>query len=494
MRSSLSCSGSTAASAVERRDDDREEADQRDDHELGQDAEAQPDDQQRRDRRRSGSPASRPAAGRWRGAAGARGAARRASSDAGGEREREAEHDLLGGDEQVVPQQPAVVPQRRGDLVGRGQDEVVDRAQARVELPAAEQQRAAMQRRRGGASRRPSLALRSASQRPRAHGDDLRVGRRAAGGRAAASTAQVGDDARPGRGESTTTRSASSAASSTSWVTSSDRARRARAARPPAILHLGARDRVERAERLVEAQHRLARQQRAHERDALAHAARQLARCARARSRRGRARRTARARCARASSRAGARQAQRQRRVVERVEPRQQQVALGHQHRAAARPACRRRARCSPQTSSSSVDLPQPLGPTTATTSPRRDAQRDVLQRAPRPRRAGAVTPSQRRTSPSAGIARRLLPRGLRRSVATRSLRGHYPTGSKGRRRGNRFPGAISAGLPASTPGVTRALQRMLARSGDHRARQRLDEVLELLRSSSTRRPSQYCS
>jgi hypothetical protein len=43
-------------------------------------------------------------------------------------------------------------------------------------------------------------------------------------------------------------------------------------------LHLGARDRVERGERLVERQHRLARQQRAHERDTLAHAAGQLGR------------------------------------------------------------------------------------------------------------------------------------------------------------------------------------------------------------------------
>ena len=60
-------------------------------------------------------------------------------------------------------------------------------------------------------------------------------------------------------------------------------------------LQLRARQRVERAERLVEAQHRPARQQRAQERDALAHAARQLARAARARSPRARTRRSARA-------------------------------------------------------------------------------------------------------------------------------------------------------------------------------------------------------
>jgi hypothetical protein len=44
------------------------------------------------------------------------------------------------------------------------------------------------------------------------------------------------------------------------------------------FLHLRSRDRVERAERLVEAQQRLARQQRAHERHALAHAAGELVR------------------------------------------------------------------------------------------------------------------------------------------------------------------------------------------------------------------------
>ncbi len=44
------------------------------------------------------------------------------------------------------------------------------------------------------------------------------------------------------------------------------------------VLHLSARDRVERAERLVEAQHRLAGEQRPQERHALAHAAGELRR------------------------------------------------------------------------------------------------------------------------------------------------------------------------------------------------------------------------
>ena len=80
------------------------------------------------------------------------------------------------------------------------------------------------------------------------------------------------------------------------------RGSRASAPREP-VLHLRARDRVERAEGLVEAQHRLAREQRARERDALAHAARELARVRALEAAPGRARRTARAR-ARAPARA----------------------------------------------------------------------------------------------------------------------------------------------------------------------------------------------
>ena len=59
-------------------------------------------------------------------------------------------------------------------------------------------------------------------------------------------------------------------------------------------LHLPARQRVERAERLVEAQQRPAGEQRAQERDALAHAAGERARAAPARSPRARTRRSAR--------------------------------------------------------------------------------------------------------------------------------------------------------------------------------------------------------
>ena len=87
----------------------------------------------------------------------------------------------------------------------------------------------------------------------------------------------------------------------------------------------------------------------------------------------------------------------------------------------------------SPHTSSSRVVLPQPLGPTTATISP-----------APTSR----STPSSARTAPKARLrppGRRAAPFNVSRLLCRslelrrhRSLRGHYPTGSKGQRR---FPG-----------------------------------------------------
>ena len=85
-----------------------------------------------------------------------------------------------------------------------------------------------------------------------------------------------------------------------------DEQRRARLLRERAgepVAHLGAGDRVERAERLVEAEHRLAAEQRAQERDALAHAARELVRAGVLEARRGRTSRTAAAPGARALAR-----------------------------------------------------------------------------------------------------------------------------------------------------------------------------------------------
>ena len=173
---------------------------------------------------------------------------------------------------------------------------------------------------------------------------------------------------RAGRGLSTTIRSASTAASSTSCVTSSV----VRGSRPSAlaepVAHLGARQRVERAERLVEAQQRLAAEQRAQERDALAHAAGELVRArvlealeaerreqrlralARLRPRPAPWMRSASAALSSASSHGSSRS----------------RWGISTAGAAATLPALGAR---SPQTSSSSVVLPQPEGPTSATIS-----------------------------------------------------------------------------------------------------------------------------
>ncbi len=236
---------------------------------------------------------------------------------------------------------------------------------------------------------------------------------------------------RPGRGESTATRSARKSASSTSWVTSSTvrGSSRERAGEP--VLHRGAGDRVERAEGLVEQQHRPAGQQRAQEGHALAHAAGQLGR-ARAlelgqpealEQRLGAPARLARA--ARPGTRAPAR----------RCRARRARAAAGRAG------ACRRR----------------PRGARGAVRAAHVDAARVGLLEARPPARAASTcrSPTARprpATSPGAPSGR-ALERGDRCGTAAstpeakrlrrgslglglhRSLRGHYPTGSKGQRR-----------------------------------------------------------
>ena len=134
-------------------------------------------------------------------------------------------------------------------------------------------------------------------------------------------------------------------------------------------LHLGARDRVERGERLVQGQHRLAGQQRAQERDALAHPARQLGRARALEARQAEALQPGppppRARGSRPMPRARSASAA-------------LSSALSHGSSrsrwgisaAGARVTVPASGACRPQMSSSSVVLPQPLGPTTATISP----------------------------------------------------------------------------------------------------------------------------
>ena len=135
---------------------------------------------------------------------------------------------------------------------------------------------------------------------------------------------------RPGRGESTTIRSASSTASSTSWVTSTT-------VRGSALSAAASQPCISRRVIASSAPNGSSRHSTGlpdssvrSEGDALAHATRQLVRAAPPRSPPARARRTGR-RSARARAARQPAEAQRQRGVVERAQPRQQQVALGHQ-------------------------------------------------------------------------------------------------------------------------------------------------------------------
>ena len=90
----------------------------------------------------------------------------------------------------------------------------------------------------------------------------------------------------------------------------------------------------------------------------------------------------------------------------------------------------------SPQTSSSSVVLPQPLGPTTATISPGRAVRlrprTAVTGGAPRRGAANVLATSCSTTDPSPVPLSAGASSGARVRVSMAPLRGNYPTGSKG--------------------------------------------------------------
>ena len=341
------------------------------------------------------------------------------------------------------------------DLVGGGEEQSSTPPSVGVQLPRAEQAA------RSERDQQPARAVQRASAPARAAAAPASSQRAPAPARAAPTTAasvrcrgrgsatSSSATARPGRGDITTTRSPSTTASSTSCVTSTTvRGSSRERAREP-LLHLLARERVERGERLVEREHRLAGEQRAHERDALAHPARQLRRPRVARSRRGRSARTAACACSRACAAPHAPHAQRERGVVERARPRQQQVALRHQHRRVGRRPCPR---------------PAPAGRRSA---PAASTCRSRSRRRPRrsrpARRAGpsrAARRPRRRTTAAEDPLHSVDPYAVHRS-----LRGHYPTGSKGQRQVARREGALSQPAHPPAPLVVTAAPRMLARA-----------------------------
>jgi hypothetical protein len=177
-------------------------------------------------------------------------------------------------------------------------------------------------------------------------------------------------------------------------------------------LHLTARDRVQRSERLIQAQHRLAGQQRAQERHALAHAAAELVHASGLEALEPEVLEQ-RARLPARRLAPVARDPPRQRRVVDRAQPWQQRVALGHQHgrRAVAGALVRP---LQPADDLQQRRLAAAAGPDDGNDLLRRDGQRQVRERDDRP--VGAVYAGE--LDPAIDVHR--------------SLRGHYPTGSKG--------------------------------------------------------------
>ena len=173
--------------------------------------------------------------------------------------------------------------------------------------------------------------------------------------------------------ESTTTRSQRSSASSTSCVTSSTVRGSAASSAVKPLLQLGARDRVERAERLVEQQHLLAGEQRAQKRDPLPHPARQSRGPQLLRPREPEPREQRRGAAARLRVAAGPGSRARDTALSSAVRHGSRQSRCGISAQRASRSPRRGVAEhatvpasgsSSPATSESSVDLPAPLRPT----------------------------------------------------------------------------------------------------------------------------------
>ena len=231
---------------------------------------------------------------------------------------------------------------------------------------------------------------------------------------------------------------------------------------PP--LHLGPGDRVERGERLVEEQHRLTGDQGAKEGDPLAHPARELSGTARLEALEAEALEQP----ARLAPRPGPGEAavsERQGGVVDRREPGQQQVALRHVGAggealgrglgAARQGRGRRRARAGRRSAPAGWTCRSPRGrrPRGRPAAPARGRG----ARSPPARRSGGRGPRGRSPCPAgSGLDLKGAPAWEPRSSSTCSLRAHYRTGSEGRRRAAR--GAISARLPASSPGLSGAV------------------------------------
>ena len=310
--------GVDVAQPVVEVDRDREEAHERDQQDLRREAEAEHEDQQRRDDRdRHGLRADHQRAQRL---ADRRGQVHgHAERHADHDRRGEAQHDLPGRDREVLREQCAVGPQRLGDVGRRGEQQRVDDLGAHERLPAGEQHE------HDGEGGHQSSSASSARSRSSTTAKSVR-----ARGLGMGDVERLDDPSGARREQHDPVGQQDRLLDIVRDQQHGARLLQQRIGEP--ALHLPARERVERAERLVQAQHRPPGQQRAQERDALAHAAAQLARPRLLEALqpergevlvgggpRGRARLAA--------------HPQRQPGVVQRAQPRQQPVALGHQRR-----------------------------------------------------------------------------------------------------------------------------------------------------------------
>ena len=278
------------ADADHRGDRDREEDDERADHDPGGEPAAEPDVEQRRERqdrdRLRGDDVGREGALDEE-------ALRQRDPDPDGDRraDDEAEDDLEQRHADVRPEDAGADgpdPSLHHDL-GCRKDVFRQVADDGHELPDREEDRQADDGRRDSLHAAPTSDVsdhgRSSSAWTDASASRTSAATAAARGSAVTTTGRgrgrstsTTRATRPGRGVMTTTRSARATASATLWVTKTTVRGRSSQRRWSSRVELLAGERVERAERLVEQQHRGIADQRPGERGALRHPTRELAR------------------------------------------------------------------------------------------------------------------------------------------------------------------------------------------------------------------------
>ena len=364
-----------------------------------------------------------------------------------GERDRERgeqpEQDLLGGESEVRTTSSARSSHsEERDVARRGeQDRVEPPERARSSSQRAEQRE---RRAASAASAVPAPPARArAARRPSGS-----VGRRGRGRRPRARPPRG-----PGRGESTTTRSARTTASSTSWVTSST-VRGSRASAPASQACMSARVIASSAPK-GSSRHSSGAPASSVRRKATRWRIPPLQLAGRARSKPARPNSCEERGGAARASRGRPRDAQGERRVVERAGPGQEQVALGHERRPGGASTRPRVGRLEAADELEQRRLAAAAGP---------DDGDDLAAAARR------LTPARASTAPggvgaTAGVGdvrhavgrRRGAPIRAPRGGLHRSLRGHYPDRFGGSAPGSR--GAISAGRSRQPPWSTCGLE-----------------------------------